>query len=130
MLHLVGDKGKEFFNASLQKKLKDEGVQFYVGQSEDIKASVVERFNRTLKTKMWKYFTYKDTLRYVNVLADMIASYNDTYHRTIGRTLSSVNRLNEVKVRRRMYGDKEVTVKPKLKVGDKVRIGKARRVFD
>ena len=29
-----------------------------------------------------------------------------------------------------MYGDEETTVKPKSKVGDKVRIGKARRVFD
>ena len=97
---LQTDKGKEFVNASLQKKLKDEGVQFYVGQNEDIKASVVERFNRTLKTKLWKYFTHRDTLRYVDVLADMIASYNDTYHRTIGRPPSSVNRTNEVDVRR------------------------------
>ena len=29
-----------------------------------------------------------------------------------------------------MYGDEEATAKPKLKVGDKVRISKARRVFD
>ena len=127
---LQADKGKEFVNVPLQKKLKDEGVQFYVSQNEDIKASVVERFNRTLKTKMWKYFTHRDTLRYVDVLADMIASYNDTRHRTIGRALSSVNSTNEADVRRRMYGDEEATAKPKLKVGDKVRISKARRVFD
>ena len=129
-LKLQTDKGKEFVNSSLQKKLKDEGVQFYVSQNEDIKASVVERFNRTLKTKMWKYFTHRDTLRYVDVLTDMIASYNDTRHRTIGRAPSSVNSTNEADVRRRMYGDEEATSKPKLKVGDKVRISKARRVFD
>ena len=129
-LKLQTDKGKEFINAPLQKKLKDEGVQFYVSQNEDIKASVVERFNRTLKTKMWKYFTHRDTLRYVDVLTDMIASYNDTHHRTIGRAPSSVNSANEADVRRRMYGDEQATVKPKLKVGDKVRISKARRVFD
>ena len=58
---LQTDKGKEFVNAPLQKKLKHEGVPFYVSQNEDIKASVVERFNRTLKTKMWKYFTHRDT---------------------------------------------------------------------
>ena len=60
----------------------------------------------------------------------MIASNNDTYHRTIGRSPSSVNRSNEVDVCRRMYGDEKTTVKPKLKVGTKVRSSKARRVFD
>ena len=60
----------------------------------------------------------------------MIASYNNTFHCTIGRPPSSVNRTNVVDVRRRMYGDEEMTVKPKLKVGDKVRINKTRRVFN
>jgi len=37
-----------------------------------LKASVVERFNRTLKTKMYRYFTYKNTRRYVDVLMDLL----------------------------------------------------------
>ena len=49
---LQTDKGKEFFNRALRAKLEDWGIQFYVSQNEDIKASVVERFNRTLKIKM------------------------------------------------------------------------------
>ena len=49
-----------------RQKLKDEGIHFYVSQNEDIKASVVERFNRTLKTKMWKYFTHR--VKYFHIL--------------------------------------------------------------
>ena len=55
---LQTDKGKEFVNTSFQKLLKDRGIQFYVSQNKYIKASVAERFNRTLKIKMWKYFTH------------------------------------------------------------------------
>ena len=40
------------------------------------------------------------------------------------------NSTNEAHVRCRMYGDQEATAEPKLKVGDRVRISKARRIFD
>ena len=60
----------------------------------------------------------------------MIASYHDTYHRTIGRTLLSVNASNENAVRLQMYGHEEIMIEPKLKLGDKVRISKARHIFD
>ena len=42
-------RGKEFVNRTLRAKLDDWGIQFYINQNEDITASVVERFNRTLK---------------------------------------------------------------------------------
>ena len=60
-IKLQTNKGKEFINAFFQDKLPERGIQFYVSQNEDIKASVVERFNRTLKTKMWKFFTHRNT---------------------------------------------------------------------
>ena len=82
-IKLQTDKGKEFVNTSFQKLLKDRGIQFYVSQNENIKASVAERFNQTLKTKMWKYFTYQNTYKYLDVLKDLVASYSSTYHRTI-----------------------------------------------
>ena len=46
--------------------LKKYGIKYYVTFSEN-KAAVVERFNRTLKTKMWKYFTHKNTYRYSTI---------------------------------------------------------------
>ncbi len=58
-MKLNTDKGSEFVNATVQRKLREIDIQFYTTQNKDIKASVVERFNRTLKSKMWKYFTHK-----------------------------------------------------------------------
>ena len=55
MIH--SDKGSEFTNRLFQQYLKEEGIHFYTTNSE-VKASIVERFNRTLKSRMWKYFTY------------------------------------------------------------------------
>ena len=51
------DKGSDFVNKTFLKLLKDEGVHFFTTENEDIKAAIVKRFNRTLKEKMWRYFT-------------------------------------------------------------------------
>ena len=66
------DKGSEFVNKTFLKYLKDEGVHFFTTENEDIKASIVERFNRTLKEKMWRYFTKTNKLRYVDVIKHLI----------------------------------------------------------
>ena len=126
------DKGKEFVNRALCAKLEDWDIQFYVSQNEDIKASMVERFNRTLKTKMWKYFTYRNTYKkFVDILQDMVHSYNRTHQRTIGRAPPDVNANNSAEVFERMYGSQpQQPVEPKLKVEQKVRISKTRCTFN
>jgi len=55
------DKGSEFLNSTFQSMLRRHGIHFYTSENEDLKASVVERFNRTLKTKMYRYFTHANT---------------------------------------------------------------------
>jgi hypothetical protein len=129
-LKLQTDKGKEFVNTAFQQKLRDLKVQFYTSQNDDIKASIAERFNRTLKTKMWKYFTHRNTYKYVDILQDMIYSYNNTHHRTIGRAPAFVTSSDEAAIRERMYGPEHDSTTPTLKVGDKVRIGKTRHAFE
>jgi len=67
---VLTDKGKEFLNASFQKLLKREGIHFQVCRKADIKCSIVERVQRTVRGKLYKYFTHKITYRYVDVLSD------------------------------------------------------------
>ena len=55
---LQTDKGTEFLHGNFQRLLKENSINFFTTSSE-LKASVVERFNRTLKTGMWKCFTAK-----------------------------------------------------------------------
>ena len=63
--HLQTDKGTEFLNNNVQRLIKEYSINFYTSENEDVKASVVERFNCTLKTKMWKYLTHNNTMRYI-----------------------------------------------------------------
>ena len=80
------DKGTEFLNSTFQSMLRRHDIRFYTSENEDLKAAVVERFNRTLKEKM---FTHANTRRYVEALDDMLHSYNNTQHRSIGMAPSA-----------------------------------------
>ncbi|CAF1077934.1 unnamed protein product, partial [Brachionus calyciflorus] len=109
-------------------------VHFYTTNSE-LKASVVERFNRTLKEKMWRYFTYKNNHDYTKILDNLVDSYNNTFHRTIKTNPNKVSKKNEDKIFRNIYGyekdtgdDSFLTIN--FKIGDKVRISKNKGIFD
>lgn len=82
-LNLQTDKGKEFVNKEVQKFFSENKINHFTTRNPDVKAAVVERFNRTLKTRMWRYLHFKNTLRYINVLKDIVSAYNNSYHRTI-----------------------------------------------
>ena len=127
---LQTDKGTEFVNRSFQKWLKAQNIRFFTSNNET-KCSIVERFNRTLKSKMWKHFTSKNTSKYIDVLPLLVKGYNNSYHRSIGRTPASVNIYNQREVRERLYGQtKPKRFKFKLKVGTKVRISKNKMTFE
>jgi hypothetical protein len=59
--------------------LKDHDVHYFSTRTFR-KAALVERFNRTLKTRMWKYFTENRTKVWVDVLPNLVRSYNNTTH--------------------------------------------------
>ena len=127
---LQTDQGTEFLNRVFQKFLRDNNIDFFTVNS-GLKASVVERFNRTFKNKMYKYFTAKNTLTYINVLPQLVSSYNNTYHRSIKMKPSEVTRANETKVWDTLYGnDVEKRVRFKFQVGDRVRISRVKRMFE
>ena len=127
---LQTDKGTEFTNRKFQSWLKQNGVDFFTTENEDIKASIVERFNRTLKSKLWRYFTKHDTLHFLDILQDMVSVYNCTPHRSIGMAPLDVNNKTAGLVWYRLYADSLADYKiPELQVGDSVRISKARRAF-
>ena len=125
------DKGGEFKNYAVKQFFQKQGIHYYTSQNENTKANFVERVLRTLKGKMWRYFTHHGSYRWVDVIHDLIASYNNTYHRSIGMTPNEVDRNSEVEVYRRLY-DSTYPKKHRLKfkVGDTVRISANRMVFD
>ena len=69
---LQTDRGMEFLNKSVQALLARRGVHHFSTHNAETKASIVERFNKTLKTRMWRYFTKVQTWRYIDVLPDLV----------------------------------------------------------
>ncbi|KAI8480635.1 hypothetical protein Bbelb_416470 [Branchiostoma belcheri] len=132
---LQTDQGTEFLNRHFQTLLKKEGIEFFTTFNVETKASVVERFNRTLKTKMWKYFTAVNTNRYIDVLDDLVWGYNHSHHRSIKRAPVDVNRKNENVVWYTLFGDRG-TPRPRkvrkpahtfrFEIGDWVRLSKSK----
>ena len=74
------DKAKEFYNKDVK-----ELIELYSTENEE-KSSVVERWIRTMKERMWKYFTDNNTNHYVNILSDLVEDYNNTRHSSITMT--------------------------------------------
>ncbi|KAL9975004.1 hypothetical protein ACROYT_G012119 [Oculina patagonica] len=97
------------------------------------KAVVIERFNRTLKNKMYKQFTIQGNTQYLEMLPILVKEYNNTKHSSIKMTPTEASKeKNQGIVYLNLYGDMEpLSAIPKFKVGDKVRISKyKRKVFD
>jgi hypothetical protein len=104
-------------------------MHLFTTYNEETKASIVESFNRTLKTKIWKYFTHRETLTYVDVLSEMVASSNHTVHRTIGMPPAEVTWTNQTTMSKRLYGRKGPKKSCKFSPGNRVRLSKAKRTF-
>jgi hypothetical protein len=125
---LQTDRGTEFLNSQVQSVFRKYNIKHYSSFNYDIKAACVERFNRTIKTKLFRYFTHSHSNRWVDVLPSFIESYNKSFHRTIGMAPNEVTIENTQQVADRMYPAK-TPPNYKFHVGDHVRISKYKNVF-
>lgn len=122
MKHFQTDQGTEWFNSMVQLLLKSYGINHYYTHS-DKKASIVERFNRTLKGEMWKLFSERGSFKWLEILPEIIQKYNNKKHRTIGVRPIDVNKQNEKEILIKIVkGRKKKLFKQRFNVGDKVRI--------
>ena len=131
------DQGTEFYNKDVKAFLKKHKVSLYsTGNPE--KSSVVERWNRTMKTWLWKYFTANGTHRYIDVLQALVKKYNSSKHRSTKLTPVEARKpskylqlfrnlyLQKVKKLSKSYKGKV----PKFKIGDKVRLAVLKDTFE
>lgn len=126
---IQSDKGLEFINKKTQKLFKKLDIHWFTTENVEIKCSVIERWNRTLKTKMWKYFTANDTRKWIDVLDPLVYNYNHSYHRSIQMTpVEASDEDNEGQVYRNLFKEK-VVPNPKFKIGDHVRISIYKKPF-
>lgn len=113
------DKGKEFYNKEFKQLLETYHIEMYSTQSEN-KASIIERFHRTLGDKL-KPKIYK-SLKWLNELPKIIKTYNNTRHRTIKMKPSEVCNENEMDILLGVYNIKPTKTKLNFDVNDRVRL--------
>jgi transposase InsO family protein len=127
------DNGGEFTNALLAKFFREKGIVHFTTNNESIKANYAERFIKTLHGRLSRAFTKTRSHRWVDILDDVVESYNHTHHRSIGMAPASVTKgRTEHLAWTRMYESSPGPAPDgrfKYDVGQTVRISKAAKVF-
>ena len=122
---IYSDGGSEF-KGVFEKYCQENQIIIIINQNAPhIKAAIVERFNRTIKQKMWRVFTYLGKKQYSNILQKLVQSYNNSFHRSIGTAPSKVTKDNQEKIHDYQYGDLNSLdnfIEFEFKVGDYVRV--------
>ena len=104
--------------------MKKHNIEIY-STNNDEKCSVIERWNRTIKRYLWKYFTANSTHKWIDILQALITRYNTKdIHRSIGMTPAKASLPeNYNHVFRNLYGEAmKERGKAKYRVGQKVRL--------
>jgi transposase InsO family protein len=131
------DNGSEYKNSWVKKVLSSRSVKIQYTNNET-KANYAESCIKTLKSKIYKYFNHKQTYKYIDVLQDIVKSYNDTYHSSIKRAPSEINSKNasyiwwELNIPKKIHPKKITTYNPKIfkyNIGDNVRIQHGKHAF-
>lgn len=140
---LQSDKGGEFTSLSFQNLLKKLDVKFRVARNPDIKSCIAERLIRTIKEKMYRYFTYKNTYRHIDVIQKIIHGYNYTRHSGTKMRPVDVNVFNANKARQNLdkralsqminkhsRNKRALNLHPKYSIDSYVRISRSKGTFE
>ncbi|XP_026829805.1 uncharacterized protein LOC113563012 [Ooceraea biroi] len=142
--NLHTDEGKEFYNSHLREltlkggacfrtlkiryNFTNLGINHYSTHSV-MKASIVERFNRTLKNEMWKVVTFNGSYKWVDVLSRLVSEYNARRHRAIAMRPVDVTPTTAAQLLSTVYKRVKIAAPAKFYAGDKVRVSKYKTVF-
>jgi len=95
--YLWTDKGKEYYSKHVKELLDKNKITLYSTENEE-KSSICERWNRTIKNKMWKQFTVQGNARYLDMLPKLVKEYNNTRHSSIKMTPVEASKKKRMKV--------------------------------
>jgi hypothetical protein len=101
---IQSDSGGEFFNSHVKAYLKEKGIVLFSVRSE-LKCCTIERFIRTIKSRIYRYLTHHNTKKFIHKLRDIENLYNNSFHRSIQMCPSEVTASNQAEVFRTLYLD-------------------------
>ncbi|KAJ8909502.1 hypothetical protein NQ315_012980 [Exocentrus adspersus] len=126
--NLQTDQGTEYYNRIFNNLMKKYNINHYSTYSVK-KASMAERVIRTIKSKLYKYFSLHGTYKWLDVLPEITDNYNESRHSTTGYKPVNVTKSKEELILKTIYTHIKTSGVRKFKVGDIVRISKNKHVF-
>ena len=128
--YIWSDQESAFFSKEMLKFFENNNVKIYYTYS-NLKAVVIERFNRSLRELMMKAFVKNNNTVWYSILPELIKIYNNRYHYTIKMKAIDISKSNEKHIKNTVYNYDITNKKPKYKIDDVVRISlKRRELFD
>ncbi|KAL3082492.1 hypothetical protein niasHT_038324 [Heterodera trifolii] len=90
--------------------------------SPQFHAGMAERANRSIKERLYRYFTERGTYKWIEVVQDIVKGINYSINSSIGMRPADVNFGNAEELRQKLYNEAKKIPKmsPKFKVGDRV----------
>lgn len=130
--NITTDEGTEFYNNKFLKFCEDNNITVFFAKGDSHKLGIINRFHRTLKEKLLKYFTATDTLNWIDVIGEIIYNYNHTVHSGIGIEPFKVNNFmeSEMIAEKRQATDHIKSKIPIINIGDKCRIKNVNALFE
>ena len=128
----ASDQGNEFSIANdfLKRILVDKFKLKVYTLKGRTKSSIVERWNRTFKTRLERYFTSTNSTNWVKVLQAFTNNINNTVNRSIGYAPADVDYSNVDEIRKTLY-PKMSNPKPcRFRPNDIVRILVNKNLFE
>eukprot|EP00732_Lithocolla_globosa_P000082 Lithocolla_globosa_v1_NODE_15_length_10543_cov_26.361651.p2 type:complete len:342 gc:universal NODE_15_length_10543_cov_26.361651:2379-1354(-) len=114
------DEGSEFNNYMFRSLCKENEIDLILTLKH---ATMVERFNRTLKEMISKYLQTTKSKTITNILPKVVENYNTSYHSTIEMSPNdAAKKSNEFDVFKNIQEKATVKKRPTLYVGDMVRV--------
>lgn len=122
----------EFKRKDLTDYLDDNEIQYDFYKADSHKLGIINRFHRTIKEKLERYFIANNTVKWIDVIDKIIYNYNHTFHSGIQIEPYKVNSFVEMDI---VDVKKEITQNIKnddemFNKGDKVRVQQNKGIFD
>jgi len=127
------DKGTEFNNTKIKEFLKSQKIKIHMAETADKhKMGMIERFNRTIRSKMQKLFIINGNFKWIDYLDDVVQNYNETSHGSLPDG-KAPKEMDDMAVSRKVIDDlehnQETEKQIDLDIGDKVRVKNTDRMF-
>ena len=113
--YIWSDEESSYFSKEMLKFFENNNVKIYHTYS-NLKAVVIERFNRSLRELMMKSFVKNNNTVWYNILPELIKKYNNRFHNTIKMKPIDVNNLNEKRIKNTVYNYDITNKKAKYKL--------------